>query len=350
MKSGKTLVELATELERQSTAKKDFVASSAVLEMTPEGDLTLESDANTNEFPVTDHCHTQIAARLDIPSKYYKRMQKEAPLLLAANVNQWFHTKPERRMIRTLDGQARAYLSDRYRRLDHFDLASAVLPILAEMGEGIQIVSTELTDTRMYIKAINRRLELEVKPGDVVQAGIAISNSEIGLGALRVEPLIYRLICSNGMISQDYSKKQYHVGRNASDNESYELYRDETLKADDKAFFLKVQDTVRAAVDITKFSTIVEQLRSATERKIEGNPVKAVELLSERFGFNSNESGGILQHLIQGGDLSAYGLLNAITRTSQDVENYDRCTELERDGSRVLSLTASTWKQIAMAV
>ena len=66
MKTGKTLVELATELERQSTAKKDFVASSAVLEMTPEGDLTLESDANTNEFPVTDHCHTQIAARLDI--------------------------------------------------------------------------------------------------------------------------------------------------------------------------------------------------------------------------------------------------------------------------------------------
>lgn len=306
MKTGKTLVELATELERQSTAKKDFVASTSVLEMTDTGEIALESDTTTNEFPVTDHAHSQIAARLDIPAKYYNRMRSDAPSLLAANVNEWFHSKPERRMIRTLDGQARAFLSDRYRRLDHFDLAEAVLPILAEMGEGIQIASTELTDSRMYIKVINQRLELEVKPGDVVQAGIAISNSEIGLGALKVEPLIYRLICTNGMIAQDYSKKRYHVGRNAEEAETYELFRDETLKADDHAFFLKVQDTVRAAVDVAKFSTIVERMKSATEQKIEGNPVKAVEMVSQKFGFSQSESGGVLQHLIQGGDLSAY--------------------------------------------
>ncbi len=228
-------------------------------------------------------------------------------------------------------------------------MAEAVLPILAEMGEGIRIVSTELTDSRMYIKAINERLELEVKKGDVVTAGIAISNSEVGQGALKVEPLIYRLICENGMIAQDYSKKRYHVGRNAEEGEAYELFRSETLKADDRAFFLKVQDTVRAAVDVVKFSTIVERMREATEQRIEGNPVKAVEVVSDRMGFSKEESNGILQHLIQGGDLSAYGLLNAITRTSQDVDDYDRASELERDGSRVLSLPASTWKEIALA-
>ncbi len=217
------------------------------------------------------------------------------------------------------------------------------------MGEGIRIVSTELTDSRMYIKAINERLELEVKKGDVVQAGIVISNSEVGLGALKVEPLIYRLICTNGMIAQDYSKKRYHVGRNAEEGEAYELFRDETLKADDHAFFLKVQDTVRAAVDVAKFSTIVERMREATEQRIEGNPVKAVEIASDHLGFSKEESAGILQHLIQGGDLTAYGLLNAITRTSQDVNDYNRCTEMERDGSRVMSLPATTWKSIAMA-
>jgi hypothetical protein len=252
-------------------------------------------------------------------------------------------------MVRTLDGQVRAFLSDRYRRLDNYDLAEAVLPILAEMGEGIRIVSTELTESRMYIKALNERLELEVKPGDVVTAGIVISNSEVGLGALKVEPLVYRLICSNGMIAQDYSKKRYHVGRNAEENgEAIELFRSETLKADDYAFFLKVQDTVRAAVDVAKFSTIVERMREATEQRIEGNPVKAVEVISNHLGFSKDESSGILQHLIQGGDLTAYGLLNAITRTSLDVDDYDRASELERDGSRVLSLPASTWKEIAL--
>ncbi len=308
MKTGKTLSELAIELERQSETKKDYIASTESLEMTDTGEMTLEGDTR-QEFEIADHAHTQIAARLDIPAKYYQRMRSQAPELLAANVNGWFQQKPERRMVRTLDGQMRAFLSERYRRLDNFDLASAVLPVLKEMGEGLKIVSTELTESKMYIKVINERLELEVKQGDVVQAGMVISNSEVGLGSLKVEPLIYRLICTNGMIAQDYSQKRYHVGRNAESGEAYELFRDETIKADDRAFFLKVQDTVRAAVDITKFSTIVERMREATEQKIEGNPVKSVELLTKSFGYNGEESSGILQHLIQGGDLSAYGLL-----------------------------------------
>ena len=348
MKTGKTLTELAMELERQSQVKKDYISDTRVLEMTPAGELTLANNG-FQEFPVTDHAHSQIAARLDIPSKYYNRMRTEAPNLLAANVNEWFHSKPERRMVRTLDGNIRAFLSDRYRRLDNFELAQAVLPVLAEMGEGVQIVSSEMTQTRMYIKAINRRLELEVNKGDVVQAGICISNSEVGLGSLKVEPLVYRLVCLNGMIAQDYSTKKYHVGQIAGEGEAYELYSNETLKADDKAFYLKVQDTVRAAVDITKFAQIVNRMKDATEQRIEGNPVAAVEVLSEKFGYSNEEKSGILTHLIQGGDLSAYGLLNAITRTSQDVENYDRATDLERDGSKVLALPASTWKSIALA-
>ena len=37
----------------------------------------------------------------------------------------------DRRMIRTLDGRVRSVLSYRYRRLDNFDLAENVLPIIA---------------------------------------------------------------------------------------------------------------------------------------------------------------------------------------------------------------------------
>jgi len=114
-------------------------------------------------------------------------------------------------MIRTLDHQARAFLSDRYRRLDNYQLASVVLETLSDLGEGIKIISCELTEKRMYIKAINQRLELEVKQGDAVQAGICVSNSEIGLGSLSVEPLVYRLVCTNGLIARDFSTKKYHV-------------------------------------------------------------------------------------------------------------------------------------------
>jgi Domain of unknown function (DUF932) len=277
-------------------------------------------------------------------------MLKDSPSLLSQNVNYWFANQSERRMVRTLDGKVRAFLSDRYRIVDHYEILETILPVIGEMGEGMNIVSTEVTETKLYLKVINKRLELEVQKGDVVQAGFVVSNSEIGLGAISVEPLIYRLICANGMIAKDYSQKRYHIGRAASSSEeSYELYADETIKADERAFLLKIRDTVRSAVDLAKFSQVVEQMRLSQERQISGNPVTAIDVTAKHFGLNQSESSGVLTHLIQGGDLSAYGLLNAITRTAQDLESYDRATELEGTASQVLTLPASTWKEIAFA-
>jgi len=59
-------------------------------------------------------------------------------------------------MIRTLDGQVRAVLSERYRRLDNYDLAENVLPILQRL-DGARFESVELTDTKMYLKVVTPR-------------------------------------------------------------------------------------------------------------------------------------------------------------------------------------------------
>ena len=90
-------------------------------------------------------------------------------------------------------------------------------------------------------------------------------------------------------------------------------------------------------------------MRQSTERKIECNPVKTVEILGDKLSMTLSERSSVLTHLIQGGDLSAYGLLNAVTRTSQDLEDYDRATSFEMLGSQILSLPQSTWKEIALA-
>lgn len=348
MKAGLTLVEMAQQLQSQSESKRDFVADTRQLELSG-NTITVEAET-VEEFEVTEHTHGQIAQRLSIPTKYYRRMQEEAPELLSSNVNHWFANNPERRMIRTLDGNARAFLSSRYRRVDNFEIAEAVLPALSQFGPGLKIVSVGLTDTRLYIKAINERIELEVKKGDPVQAGVVISNSEIGLGSIRVEPLVYRLVCTNGMIAQDRSFKKYHVGREIEGEAVQELFTDETMQADDRALLLKVRDLVAGAANITNFTQIVESMKEATERRIEGNPVKAVEVLAEKMHIHQAEQSGVLTHLIQGGDLSAYGLMNAVTRTSQDLEDYDRATAFEAMGSQVLNLPRNSWREVATAV
>ena len=85
-------------------------------------------------------------------------------------------------------------------------------------------------------------------PGDIVQSGIIISNSEVGLGSVNIQPLVYRLVCSNGMVVNDAQTRRNHVGRVNEASENYQLYSEKTLEADDKAFAMKIQDTVRAVV------------------------------------------------------------------------------------------------------
>ena len=54
----------------------------------------------------------------------------------------------------------------------------------------------------------------------------------------------------------------------------------------------------------------------------------------------------MLKYLIEGGDLSLYGLSNAVTRYSQDVESYDRATALEGIGWDVATMEAGKWRKI----
>lgn len=345
MKQGRTLEKIGMELQRQRAVRKDFLADTKSLVFKTEGRdsmLSVLTEKGNHDFHINDLAHQQIATRLGIPYRYYQKMQLEQPRLLDENVNTWFRETPERRMIRVLDGNVRAFLSDRYRRLDHLELCAAVLPVIQEM-KGASIESCEVTESHLYLKVINKKMKAEVSIGGVVQAGFVISNSEVGLGSLRVEPLVYRLVCKNGMIFKDYAQKRYHIGRQAGGNaeEAYEIYSDETLRQDDKAFFMKVQDSVRCAVDEAKFQMTVDRMRQAMQIPMEHDPVKSVELLADRFLLTQNERGDVLRQLFISGDSSRYGLVNAVTAASQIASDYERATELERIGGEILAMPST---------
>ena len=350
MKNGKSIVELATEIQRRAEAKADFIADTRELTLTGFDGQTPKLQVNDcGEFTINNTCHRQIGERTNIPAKYYDRMRSESTPLLAMNVNHWFRNNPERRMIRTLDGNARALLSDRYQRIDNEHVAEAVLPVLSDIP-GIKIESCEITERKLYIKAVNERTEGEVKKGDLVQAGVCITNSEIGMGALGVQKLVYRLVCLNGMIVPDSQYRRNHVGARADTSEDvYQMLSDEALKADDHAILLKVRDVVKASLDEALFSQTVEKMRAATEGQQLDDPVKGIERLAIKVGLLESEKTSVLTHLIKGGDLSRYGALNAITRAAQDVESYDRSTEMELIGGNILELNRSEWEAIAIA-
>lgn len=352
MKAGMTLQELAAEIMRQKDAKEDYIVSANRLRMDPSGsDVVLrvlgdQTEDRIEPLDIAPNAHRQIGTHLSIPAKYYAKMQAEDPALLSTNVNRWLEKSDAQRMLRVLDGRARAFLSNRYLRIDHLQIAETVLPIIGGIKEA-RVESCQITDDRMYIKVVNPRLQQEVRPGDVVQSGIIISNSEVGLGSVNIQPLVYRLVCTNGMVVNDAITRRNHIGRINSADENFLLYSAETIQADDRAFMMKIQDTVRAVVDETQFTRVVDMMREAADVKMNtANVPEVVRLASKDFGITDEERPGVLQHLIEGGDLTLYGLANAVTRYSQDVENYDRATDLEGIGYSILAMNPKIWSGI----
>ena len=339
MKTGRPLNEVMMELNRQNQRKKDYIGSAQALRLFEDGQtFEIGSMSGAQQFGTTRLFHRQVASALGIPAKYYDIMQSQKPELLAQNVNAWLSDRENSYMIRTMDyggGRvARALLSDRYRRIDNMEIASAVLPLFAGSDQ-YEVISSEVTENRMYLKILSRRLEMEVVPGDYVQAGVVISNSEVGLGSVNVQPLVYRLVCTNGMIVNDMGERKNHVGRAAKAVEdSFHIYSDETMEAEDKAFLLKLRDVTMAAIEEGRFAQVVGKLKESAGIPITGKVTEVVELTGKTYGFNTDEQDSILQYLIAGGDLSQYGLSNAITRASQDVESYDRATALEASDGR----------------
>lgn len=351
MKTGRPLNEVMLELNRQNQRKKDYIGSAQALRLFEDGQtFEIGSMSGAQQFGTTRLFHRQVASALGIPAKYYDIMQSQKPELLAQNVNAWLSDRENSYMIRTMDyggGRvARALLSDRYRRIDNMEIASAVLPLFAGSDQ-YEVISSEVTENRMYLKILSRRLEMEVVPGDYVQAGVVISNSEVGLGSVNVQPLVYRLVCTNGMIVNDMGERKNHVGRAAKAVEdSFHIYSDETMEAEDKAFLLKLRDVTMAAIEEGRFAQVVGKLKESAGIPITGKVTEVVELTGKTYGFNTDEQDSILQYLIAGGDLSQYGLSNAITRASQDVESYDRATALEGIGWQVAAMPATQWKEL----
>lgn len=358
MKSGKSLVELAKSLEEIRINSKDLLVPAARLSMDAANDLVFENGSK-HAYTPSAYAHGQIAGYAGVPKQYYDKLRSENPQLLANNVNHGIARaaeeggkggKPETRMIRTVGDKVRAVLSSSYRRLDSYDMCQTVLPLMADRG--MQVVSSEITDSRLYIKALSPRITTEVKKGDVVQFGLVVSNSDVGAGSVRVEPLIFRLVCQNGLIMNTAIRKT-HVGKNLAGDDIQELLTRETLDLTDKAFWAQVHDIVLASMDPQRFEAQVETLRHAAERKITNYDIpEVVELTARHVGISGEKNKeNMIAYLANGADgagLTQWGLVNAVTFAAQQEDvSYDDSVHMERTASKILELTPNQWRRIA---
>lgn len=366
MNKGISLVAMATELERQAESKKDFVAPMTLVKMNDDGQTVSLKDQGT--LKLQSIAKRQLAQAYEIPAAFYDRLEADYPELLAKTVNDLIAgEEPRKMMIRTLDHQARAFLSNRFRTLDNYDLFEACIPVI-QKDKRIIVESTQLTERKLYIKlrlphldrelAIPEGLKMGVGHNFFVrkiEASVTISNSETGYGAIAIQPGVFERQCTNMATFKDEGFGKLHIGK-ALGGESTaieEYVSDDTKRLRDAAVWAEVRDVLTATMDGRVMDNIVKKLQAARANVIEGNLVDVVEVFAKQRRFSEAEKGGLLKYLIESGEQTQYGLQWAVTRLAGDdqlVADYDRASELERLGGEVIELPRNQWAEISQAV
>lgn len=307
--------------------------------------------------------HDDLGQHLEIPGSYYRRMQSEAPPLLAENVNHWLQAGAAKYYVRCLRGAEdqpgviRCIRSDRFRAIDNLDVTMAVLTGIRATGVDASRlhIDASLTDERMHIRIdcpeITTRLgdlvERYRRPdgttghgqvNDLVSAGIEVRNSDVGRGAFAIVPRLKVLVCTNGLTVTKDARRSVHVG--GRQDEGVVDWSDETMRRRLAVVESETTDAVRLFLTADYLDKVVGEIRGLSTATLD-KPTDTVVEVARKLRYTEVEQQSILDAFVKGGDLTPFGVAQAFTWCAQQAD-VTRGAEMEDDAWRAMELAGAT--------
>ena len=376
--SRSSLKELVEELDRQKESKIDFIADSRELAVIKhpeqEGVYCLAPDAvrvsewlpSSTKTILRDEAMCQLGERLDptIPRTFLRTLSKERPERFLDLMNGLLKDTGKRRLIRCMDGQVRAVLSDKYRVIDNHDIAFAALDAVRSFDG--EVIECAISEKHMRIKFTSRKIfdaidemrtsgdkskwyaggmgnqeflskvgaktqgELPGGPG-TVHPLVTISNSETGHGGFNVRIGILRAICFNLATIETVAAK-IHLGSKME----LGIFQPETIESESKTIFLKARDAIHSAFDPIHFKRLIAKCKVAQNDPIEA-PGDAIDNVIKANSLPQETREHILAHFLRDYDQTRYGLSQAVSRYAQDVDSPDAADQLEVAAGRLIT-------------
>lgn len=374
-----SLGDLRADLQHKQALKQDAVIPAGSL-VSVDGNLLIRgqdvivTDAGVTDingaYRMTDTFLQGLAAKLNIPIKYLRRMHNERPDLFDGNVNGWLigsriQRKVDGTTVQDYPGDARSFLvrlyldedggvgtarslqSDRYRVTHYIDTVMALLDGLTRAGLSGQVeVQGQVTEQRMHLLVKAPQIT-ELAPellagyrspfsprysgdnGDtppIVSAGLYISDSEVGQGKLSVTPRLEVEACSNGMLLTHDAIASVHLGGRL--DEGIINWSDETERTNLELLSSKTRDAVATFLNVEYMRTALAALTEQASRPI-SEPAAAIQAVSKKLSYTEEQQAGIMQAFLLGGQATAGGVAQAMTAYAQTVEDFDVRMEIE---------------------
>jgi hypothetical protein len=347
-----------------------------------EGTSVFEGGTLYRPTPIAD---SHIAEKLGIPVAYVRRMREERPDLYDVNVNGWIHgnsvldlldggpvydrfAPPDQRRVlcRLFQGDEdevgwlRAMLSDSYQCIDNLDYLLAFLDGIKRAGIDAKPTYTDLTETRMIVKiaapeiAVNapQLMEGYRSPfhgknlpewvqerygvnSDGVGIGLVGGNSETGGGSAFVYPVLYFLACMNGLVVTKDVLRKVHLGGKLQ--EGVIEWSGSTQRKALELVTSQVTDAVSAFLNPEYIQKQLDEIAVKAGKKL-ANPDETIKVVAKQLNYTEAEASGILRHFILGGQVTAGGVLQAVTSFAQELADPDAAWELELSAMKALDL------------
>lgn len=389
---------VVNEIERQKATRRDFLYPAKKLSMLPTGEIVL---GETEGFKVGDTTYTewseaesaakatgvkleyagkiapmtlgatafrQLCAKLGIErmNQFTRDLIEKGHGDLAAENFRTLLSRDDRRfLVRTLDGRARAILSDSYRVLDNSDLFFCAAEEFQNVGADIW--NARMSEDRFQMLAVSPHIRGAVSidrtfdpgdgwqsrwhgtEGDVHNAAVSITNSETGNGGLGVNLAIMRKVCANFNVWTN-GVAQIHAGK-TNDGEGEISFSDETRASEARTIWLKVRDAIRTAFDPIKFKALIDRLNVATTDVIPAaNVEKAIDNVVAEYAIPESRKLAILSNLLKSGDRTRYGVIQAVTAAAHDADSDtdpDSAFDLESVGAKLTDVSSTRFAVLA---
>ncbi|MET9462210.1 DUF932 domain-containing protein [Streptomyces canus] len=356
------LSDLVGILEDGQRRKLDVIAPASALWMR-EGNVHVEgveSQITTSGVTVVDGIYRPtvvadegISDKLRIPLAYLRRMRADNVPLLDENVNAWMRQEPERRfMLRAFRGEngpgmpgegvARALLSDSYKLMDNLDMLLAALDGVEQSGHPTRITGCDLTDRRMYVRVESEAVAVQARnllrgyrspfdgrSGDelpMISAGFVITNSEVGAGAYTITPRAVIQVCRNGLTQTKDVMRAVHLG--GKQDEGVVNWSGQTQRKTLELITSKTTDAVRTFLSREYVEAKVFEMEAAAGKTLD-EPTKTIEYVTKSLSIGNETKDRILSHFIRGGQMTAGGVMQAVTSTAQTLTDADQAAALE---------------------
>ncbi len=356
------LSDLVRILEDQQRHKLDVIAPASALRLR-EGNVHVQGmESLITEDGVTEvdgiyrptaGADEGIADTLRIPLADLRRMRTGNVPLLDENVNAWLRQEPDRRFMlrafrgdggpgRPAEGVARALLSDSYKLMDNFDLLLAALDGVKQSGHPTRVTGCDLTDRRMYVRVESEAVAVQAREllrgyrspfdgrtGDelpMISAGFVITNSEVGAGAYSITPRAVIQVCRNGLTMTKDVMRAVHLG--GKQDEGVISWSGQTQRKTLELITSKTTDAVRTFLSREYIEAKLSEVEEAAGKRLT-EPTKTIEHVTKTLSIGTEAKDMILAHFVQGGQMTAGGVMHAVTSTAQTLTDADQAAALE---------------------